>query len=126
MNIVVVPDSLGKSDSIAVTDVQPRSRSTSSSRSKSNLPRGIGAPNETTCSDIFVPTFLKYVGSLREPWHPDATQSIAALQIIWDVVYHDRLYTILKKADPVHNFVRLIFIHSDPTLHRSAAPTEDL
>ncbi len=91
-------------DKLTIFEVRTRDRSNSgsSTRSKINLPRGVG---EKRWGNVFVPTFISYLGILDEPWHPESKQTIDALQVIWNAVYPDKPYTIEGPADLVYTIV---------------------
>ncbi|KLO04314.1 hypothetical protein SCHPADRAFT_947798 [Schizopora paradoxa] len=81
-----------------------RARSTSLSRSKSNLPCGIA--DEKRWSNVFIPTFMSHIGTLADPWHPLPHDVLRVLQAIWDVVYHDKPYRIQSVSDIVCTIAR--------------------
>ncbi len=63
-------------------------------RSKSSLPCGVGNDEDTHWADVFIPTFLTYVGALPDAWKMKGVPAVKALQLIWDAVYHDRPYSV--------------------------------
>ncbi|KLO11499.1 hypothetical protein SCHPADRAFT_941984 [Schizopora paradoxa] len=84
-----------------------RSRSTSSTRSMSQLPCGVGAdPTDRRWTEVFVPTFISFLGTLSNPWNATQKESLDALQAIWDVVFHDKPHTIKSTADKVYKTTR--------------------
>lgn len=109
MNVSVLSESDGApSDLLLTANVKQerRSRSVSSTRSKSQLPHGVGdTPEDKRWTEVFVPTFLSHLGASGEPWNPTTTDTIAALQAIWNVVYHDKPHRIESSADTVYKIV---------------------
>ncbi len=86
-----------------------RSNSNSSSRSKSQLPCGVGTGGDNRWSEVFVPTYMSYLGSLSEPWHPDIKKTLKAVQMIWDAVYPDRPHEVKSASDKAFSIVSLTF-----------------
>ncbi len=54
-----------------------------------------------------MPTFLSYLGTLKDPWHPEVKLTLATLQLIWNAVYPDKPYTIEGAGDAVYTQVSL-------------------
>ncbi len=68
---------------------------------KSKLPCGVGDEADERWSEVFIPTFLTYVGALPDAWKLKGAPAVKALQLIWDHVYHDKPYNIQGLKDPV-------------------------
>jgi len=68
---------------------------------KSKLPCGVGDEADERWSEVFIPTFLTYVGALPDAWKLKGAPAVKALQLIWDRVYHDKPYNIQGLKDPV-------------------------
>ncbi len=98
-------------DKLTVEDVKSeRSCSASLTRSKSRLPCGVGSdPDDRRWTEVFVPTFISYLGTIGDPWSPNVKDALVALQAIWDAVFHDKPHEIKSSSDPVYTTVCLIF-----------------
>lgn len=97
-------------DKLTIIEDQTRnrcSRSTSSSRSKSMLPCGVGEDEDNIWGNVFVPTYYSYIGALKNPWHLDVKASLKALQDIWDAIFPDKPHKIESVNDKVYSIVSL-------------------
>ncbi|RPD69757.1 hypothetical protein L226DRAFT_526445 [Lentinus tigrinus ALCF2SS1-7] len=86
--------SKGKAIDITSDDEAPV-KSSRATYKNSDLPPG--AHDENLWKEELLPTFLRYFGSLKDPWN--------VLQHIWDVVYEGRLEYTITTGDKVHGLL---------------------
>jgi hypothetical protein len=65
----------------------------------------VGCTDGNVWRRAFVPTYIRFIASLKNPWTIDDDTAIQALQTIWDAIYGQTIQHAVTADDAVFHIV---------------------